>query len=136
MKKLLISGWIGIMVLAGYQAPAATNDTEILKVTVTSRELVRTPVSPLLRGNFIEHGFGRQVEMLASDMLFNPSFELLPPLHGWWGPAPGGDYHKEAWWHSGYAEKPWYVISSNTTLRLHYARYCFFRHGLQSAVLP
>jgi len=139
MKEMAMSGWIGMMVLAGYPAQpaqAATNDPEILKVTVTSRELVRKPISPLLCGNFIEDGFGRQVEMLWSEMLFNPSFEEIPPVHGWWGPAPGGDYHKEAWWHSGYEENPWHVLSTNSGLKLDYSRYCFFRHGLQSARLP
>ncbi|MCX6928439.1 MAG: hypothetical protein NT154_35310 [Verrucomicrobia bacterium] len=139
MKKTIVYGWIGIVFLAGYPGQAAvptTNDAEVLKVTVSRRELVRKPVSPLLCGNFIEDGFGRQVEMLWSEMLFNPSFEVIPPVHGWWGPAPGGDYHKEAWWHSGYEENPWYVSPTNSTLKLDYARYCFFRHGLQSARLP
>ena len=100
MKRKIKPGGIVMMALAGYQAQAAqpaASDTEILKVTVTSRELVRKPVSPLLCGNFIEDGFGRQVEMLWSEMLYNPSFEVIPPVHGWWGPAPGGDYHNEVW---------------------------------------
>ena len=117
-------------------AEPAANDTEVLKVTVSSRELVDKPISPLLCGNFIEDGFGRQVEMLWSEMLFNPGFEEIPPVHGWWGAAPGKDYHNEIWWHSGYEENPWYVISSTNGPKLDYSRYGNFRQGLQSARLP
>ena len=46
---------------------------------VTAEEYSKAPLSPLLYGNFIELGYGRQVEAMYSEMLFNRSFEHFLP---------------------------------------------------------
>jgi hypothetical protein len=56
---------------------------------VTNREMVDTQVSDMLCSNFIEVGFGYQVEGMWSEMLFNRSFEkiaqLTPATYDWFG---------------------------------------------------
>ena len=42
---------------------------------VTTNRLNETPVSQMLCGNFIEVGFGYQVEAMFSEMFYNRSFE-------------------------------------------------------------
>jgi len=49
---------------------------------VTGQELTETPISPLLYSNFIELGYGIQAEAMWSEMLFNRSFERVPPYTG------------------------------------------------------
>ena len=51
-----------------------------LRVTVTRDELAAKPISPMLYGNFIESGFGRQLDGMWAEMLFNRSFEEIPPF--------------------------------------------------------
>lgn len=56
---------------------------------VTDRVTVDQPVSDMLCSNFIELGFGFQVEGMWSEMLFNRSFEKIPQLtpatYDWFG---------------------------------------------------
>lgn len=48
--------------------------------TVTPQEYADTPASKLLCGNFIEVGFGYQVENMWTEMFFNRSFEKAFPV--------------------------------------------------------
>ena len=47
---------------------------------VTGERINATPVSDALCGQFIEVGFGYQVEAMWSEMLFNRSFEKAYPI--------------------------------------------------------
>lgn len=82
-----------------------------ITIQVTAEELVREPVSPLIYGNFIESGFGRQVDGLWAEMLFNRSFESVPPYKEgtwrWLRSEPGAQLSGQPWWHSGYEEPAW-----------------------------
>ena len=46
---------------------------------VTVEEYSNAQLSPILYGNFIELGYGIQVESMYSEMLFNRSFERFLP---------------------------------------------------------
>lgn len=75
-----------------------------------------TPVSPLLCGNFIEVGFGYQVESMWTEMLFNRSFEHAYPIahgtHDWFGgdKGLGSDWTREEWYNSSYDHNRWYAF--------------------------
>ena len=47
---------------------------------VTGEKLSKTPVSDMLCGQFIEVGFGYQVEAMWSEMFYNRSFEKSCPI--------------------------------------------------------
>lgn len=82
---------------------------------VTDREMSSTPVSPLLCSNFIEEGFGYQVEGMWSEMLFNRSFEkifqITPATYDWFGGRNviGNDWQNQEWYHSSYDHNRWYA---------------------------
>ena len=82
---------------------------------VTPRRLNETPVSPMLCGNFIEVGFGYQVEAMWSEMLFNRSFEkacpVTPATYDWFGGwnVVGNDWSQQEWYHSGYMHPRWFA---------------------------
>ena len=89
---------------------------------VTSQELTETPISPLLYSNFIELGYGIQAEAMWSEMLFNRSFERVPPYTGinkecfdlfLDGGTPGKIYERDwssfDWYHTGYEHNAWFV---------------------------
>ena len=75
---------------------------------VTDRVIVDQPVSDMLCSNFIELGFGFQVEGMWSEMLFNRSFEKIPQLtpatYDWFGGLhlTGQDWLRTAptWWNT------------------------------------
>ncbi|HOW72051.1 MAG TPA: hypothetical protein PKY77_15735 [Phycisphaerae bacterium] len=118
--------------------PQRPSDAQILPpITVTTEALCAKPVSPILYGNFIESGFGRQVDGMWSEMLYNRSFEAVTPLKssvwGWLQRKPGDVLANEVWHHSGYEESPWYLAESNPAASLGYPRYGRFHHGLQAA---
>lgn len=110
-----------------------------VRVTVTPEELVSEPINPMIYGNFIESGFGRQVDGMWSEMLFNRSFEEVTPLKesvwGWLNRKPEDDLAAEDWWHSGYEEPQWYVAPGNPEAHLNYSEYWDFHHGLRAASL-
>jgi alpha-L-arabinofuranosidase len=103
--------------------PAAAQQTAEKKVfKVTNRELATTPISPLLYGNFIELGYGIQVESMWSEMFFNRSFEKFMPyrlINKLWydvvydekDPSKGyeRDWSKFDWYHSGYEHNSWFA---------------------------
>jgi alpha-N-arabinofuranosidase len=89
---------------------------------ITGKEISKEPISPLLYGNFIELGYGRQVEGMWSEMFFNRSFEAFYPYRSinkaWYDlyfdenhPEKGyeTDWSKFDWYHSGYEHNEWYA---------------------------
>lgn len=119
--------------------PAALWAVGSVSVTVHPEATVDKPSGPLIFGNFIESGFGRQVDGMWAEMLFNPSFEDITPYKsskwGWLGRSPESDLTQEDWWHSGYEEPAWYVFPRKEGVSSSRNRYWDFHHGLQSATL-
>jgi alpha-L-arabinofuranosidase len=89
---------------------------------VTDREMFSAPVSILLYGNFLEPGYGVQVEPMISEMLFNPSFEEFMPYRVpsimWFdlyydendrSKGYEKDWSKFGWYHSGYEHNTWFA---------------------------
>lgn len=89
---------------------------------VTTEEYSKAPLSPLLYGNFIELGYGRQVEAMYSEMLFNRSFEHFLPYRdinkSWYDLYFDESDHEKGyekdwsvfdWYHSGYEHNSWYA---------------------------
>lgn len=89
---------------------------------VTAEEYSKAPLSPLLYGNFIELGYGRQVEAMYSEMLFNRSFEHFLPYRdinkSWYDLYFDESDHEKGyekdwsvfdWYHSGYEHNSWYA---------------------------
>lgn len=82
---------------------------------VTKEKINPTPVSDMLCGQFIEVGFGYQVEAMWSEMLFNRSFEkaypITPATYDWFGgwDVVGNDWKQQEWYHSGYDHPRWYA---------------------------
>ena len=89
---------------------------------VTAEEYSKAPLSPLLYGNFIELGYGRQVEAMYSEMLFNRSFEHFLPYRdinkSWYDLYFDENDHEKGyekdwsvfdWYHSGYEHNSWYA---------------------------
>ena len=56
---------------------------------ITNERFADMPVSPILCSNFIEVGFGWQVEAMWSEMFYNRSFEkpcpFTPAAYHWYG---------------------------------------------------
>lgn len=92
------------------------NGKKVFKVS--NCEMVDTQVSDMLCSNFIEVGFGYQVEGMWSEMLFNRSFEkieqLTPATYDWFGGKDviGDDWTKQEWYHTGYEHNRWYACPS------------------------
>lgn len=86
---------------------------------VKNRKLSATPVSKMLCGNFIEVGFGYQVEAMWSEMLFNRSFEKAYPItsatYDWFGGwhVVGSDWSEQEWYHSGYQHPRWFACPAH-----------------------
>ena len=89
------------------------NGKKVFKVT--PEKYSETPISPLLYSNFIEVGFGYQVEGMWSEMLFNRSFEksfqITPATYNWFGgdKVVGNNWTEQEWYHSGYDHNRWYA---------------------------
>ena len=110
----------------------------VIPVKVISQIAVAEPVSDLLYGNFIELGFGRQIEGMRAEMFYNRSFEEIPPYDGayaWIRRTREDDLSKEAWWHSGYEEEPWRAEPVSPQLNFQPHAKLWFRHGTAEAVL-
>lgn len=83
-----------------------------LKVKVTTEQITDTPVSEILCSNFIELGYGYQVETMWAEMLYNRSFEpwvqLQPCTYRWLGLKElDGDWRPAPWYHTGYEHNRW-----------------------------
>ncbi len=81
-----------------------------------SGDWTREPVTELIFGHFIEAGFGRQVNGMWSEMLYNRAFRQVPPYYyaTWeWLGLTQEHYNSAApFWHSGYEEHDWEPIGS------------------------
>ena len=125
MKKLLvITALAAVAGSAAAQAakPAKPAEAEPYHVTVTPETLAQTPVSELLYSNFLELGYGYQVEPMRSEMLFNRSFEMYQPYNGsswYWfnlfkNPKDHSkgvitDWRDMVWYHSAYEHNEWFA---------------------------
>lgn len=82
-----------------------------------------TEITPLLASNFIEMGYGLQVECMQAEMLFNRSFEPFFPYRvinkQWYDLCvkesdPMGAYYTDwsrfDWYHSGYEHNAWFAF--------------------------
>lgn len=118
----------------------------LLRIRVAPEVLVDKPVNPLLYGNFIESGIGRQVDGMWAELLSNRSVEPVAPYTentlSWLGSGPGDDLSGEDWWHSGYEEHAWYLAQGNPDAVLEYRRLDTWKsdawgfcHGIGSAAL-
>lgn len=98
-------------------APPPESRLPRVQVNITANETVQRPASPMVCGNFMESGFGRQVEGMWAEMLFNRSFEAIPPYtqanYGSRGCGPETEVEKQPWWHSGYEEPSWELVPGN-----------------------
>ena len=85
----------------------------VLKV---KNEWTKSPVSNWIFGNFIESGFGRQVDGLWAEMLYNRAFREVEPkkIATWeWLGLEEEYYNSNApFWHSGYEEYDWEDIGN------------------------
>lgn len=113
-------GVVSVVVLAGTARPvegAPQMGMGVMQVNVSATETAKRPASPLIYGNFIESGFGRQVEGMWAEMFFNRGFEALPPYteanYGSRGCGPETDLAQQPWWHSGYEEPLWELAPGN-----------------------
>ncbi len=85
--------------------------------SVLPKEYADTPVSSMLCGNFIEVGFGYQVESMWTELFYNRSFEKVFPIakgtYDWFGGNDrglGNDWTGEEWYHSAYQHNRWYAF--------------------------
>ena len=82
-----------------------------------------TPISQKLASNFIELGYGLQVEGMAAEMLFNRSFEPFYPYRDinkhWfdlhfdekdWSKGYATDWREFDWYHSSYEHNAWFAF--------------------------
>ncbi len=134
MKRILL--WCLIFALT---VPSNYAQIASASYKITSRQINERPVNPLIYGNFIELGLGRQIEGLWAEKLYNASFEEVPPLKAnlwdWLGKTAADNLSKEKWWHSGYEINDWYTWPASDEVRYGINRYWNFHHGLQAAVL-
>lgn len=93
------------------QSHQRSDGEQPLRVRVTPRPMADSPASPMLSSNFIELGYGYQVEAMWSEMLFNRSFEKWVPIfentRRWLGVGLDGDWSGYSWHHSGYEHHAW-----------------------------
>lgn len=71
---VVLVGWIG---LRGTEVWAAERPSSAFTVSI-DQPLSQRPISPLICGNLIELGLGRQSEGMRVQMLYNGSFEDIP----------------------------------------------------------
>ncbi len=140
MKKAgsALIGFAGILLfLLSLQAEQAGRAVQArFEVELTPTITVAKPINPLIYGNFVESGLAHQVDAMWAEMLWNRSFEVIPPttVYGWdWiERKPSDDLTKEPWWHSGYEENAWYLDSANPEAEMLPRAHWGFRHGVQS----
>ena len=103
---------LGAPFLKGASDPAVS-------LKVSNRRLSEVPIEPSIFGHFIEAGFGRQVEGMWAEMLYNRSFQAIPPFSrptwDWLGLKPEAYNRAAPFWHSGYEENDWEPIAPNNS---------------------
>ena len=122
MKKLLMMTALAAVAGSAAAQAAKPAEAEPYHVTVTPETLAQTPVSELLYSNFLELGYGYQVEPMRSEMLFNRSFETYTPYNGsswYWfnlfkNPKDHSkgvitDWRDMVWYHSAYEHNEWFA---------------------------
>ena len=90
---------------------------------VATSQYHSTPISPKLASNFIELGYGLQVEGMAAEMFFNRSFEPFYPYRLinklWFDLLEDENDHTSRcetdwrvfdWYHSGYEHNAWFAF--------------------------
>ncbi len=93
-----------------------------MKLTAT-KDFHSTPISEKLASNFIELGYGLQVEGMAAEMFFNRSFEPFYPYRMinklWYDLLENENDHSSRcetdwrvfdWYHSGYEHNAWFAF--------------------------
>lgn len=94
------------------EAPDSRQEVEL---RVTKERLSQVPISRFIFGNFIESGFGRQTSGMWAEMLYNRTFQEIPPYREptWgWLQIDATHYNENApFWHSGYEEYDWELIT-------------------------
>jgi len=140
MKKSIIIRCLVVSVFIGISIVLANAQTPVGRYKISPDHLNTKPISPMIYGHFIELGFGRQIEGMWSEKLYNPSFEIVEPFKvstwGWLSRTAADDLSKEKYWHSGYEECKWFAVLRNgQKIPITYARYSGFYHGLQAAVV-
>jgi hypothetical protein len=79
------------------------------------------PIDRKIFGHFIEVGFGRQVEGMWSEMIYNRSFIPAPPYRSdtwnWLGLSQEAYNANAPFWHSGYEELDWELIAPDHSTR-------------------
>ena len=124
---LLLIVWLTGSMLTGceMEGDIIINDPSLsadAKFTLTNTIMNEKPASDLLYGNFIELGYGLQVESMWGEMFFNRSFEKFPPYFNiniswfdlWNDPKDYSkgyekDWRKFDWYHSGYEHNSWFA---------------------------
>lgn len=136
MKKTISAG-IGLLLIltSGIKGQAQTASYKITTEIINHKQ-----VSPLIYGNFIELGFGKQPEGMWSEKLFNASFEeIIPYKAAMWSYLrrdQDDDIMHRPWYHSAYQEDQWYVKQADgTNTPVLYRKYSGFYHGLQAVQL-
>ncbi len=94
-----------------------------MKLTVTTAPTGKTGISPRLASNFIELGYGWQVECMQAEMFFNRSFEPFYPyreINKLWYDLHENvddpstpletDWRVFDWCHSGYEHNAWFAF--------------------------
>jgi alpha-N-arabinofuranosidase len=113
----LVSAGLCLTISLGAQT---TSSRQLFKVS--TGEIATEPISPLLYGNFIELGYGIQVESMWSEMFFNRSFESFMPYRDinklWYdvvyderdlSKGYERDWSVFDWYHSGYEHNSWFA---------------------------
>lgn len=95
------------------------------------------PISSLIYGNFLELGFGRQGDGMWAQMLFNRSFEQIPPyaIWNWLRCGPDGYNSRADWWHSGYEEQPWFKFGPDGRSEIRIRAHAGFYHGRSAGMV-
>jgi alpha-N-arabinofuranosidase len=110
---------LGVALLAGGLPAGDATELEVtgVQISILAEELAERPTSAMVCGNFVESGFGRQVEGMWAEMFFNRSFEAVPPYtqanYGSRGCGPETAVERQPWWHSGYEEPAWELAPGN-----------------------
>jgi alpha-L-arabinofuranosidase len=103
--------------------PAWTEEAPGLeaRLRITTERLSHVPISRYIFGNFIESGFARQISGMWAEMLYNRSFQDIPPYKRptWgWLQIDSAHYNQKApFWHSGYEEYDWELIAPQHSRR-------------------
>ncbi len=119
MKKLFLSVCL-LLIITVVEAQSNPGNTH--SFIVTAQQNSTEPISPLLYGNFIELGYGLQVESMWSELFFNRSFEPFKPyktINKLWydlyydekdlSKGYEKDWSRFDWYHSGYQHNAWFA---------------------------